>query len=123
MRHDIRLKRAYDEPSDDDGARILVERLWPRGVRKEAAALDEWLKDVAPSPELRTWYKHDSPKWEEFRARYRQELAERVEARAAVEQLADRVRSGPVTLVLATKDVEHSSAALLKEYLEEKLAG
>lgn len=123
MAYDIRLKRAYDEASDDDGARILVERLWPRGVRKEAAALDEWLKDVAPSPELRKWYKHESPKWEDFRARYRRELEERLEARAAVEQLADRVRSGPVTLVLATKDTEHSSAALLKEYLEEKLAG
>lgn len=123
MAHEIRLKRAYDEATDDDGARILVERLWPRGVRKEAAALDEWLKDVAPSPELRTWYKHESPKWDEFRERYRRELAERVETRAAVERLADRVRNGPVTLVLATKDVEHSSAALLKEYLEEKLAG
>lgn len=117
---DIRLKRAYDDPADDDGARVLVERLWPRGVRKEDAALDGWLKGVSPSPELRQWYAHDQEKWDEFRARYRAELAEREEE---VEELLGLARQGPLTLVLASRDVEHSSAALLKEWLEERLAG
>ena len=117
----IRLKRAYDAPSDDDGARVLVERLWPRGVRKDDAALDDWLKEVAPSPELRSWYAHDTDRWDEFKARYLRELEDRDEARAAVEQLLDLVRSGTLTLVLASKDVERSSAALLKQHLEAKL--
>ena len=117
----IRLKRAYDAPADDDGARVLVERLWPRGVRKDDAALDDWLKEVAPSPELRKWYAHDTDRWDEFRARYLRELDERDEARAAVEQLLERARAGTLTLVLASKDVERSSAALLKQHLEAKL--
>lgn len=120
MTPDIRLKRAYDPPADEDGARVLVERLWPRGVRKEDAALDAWLKEVSPSPELRKWYGHDRSQWDEFRERYRAELAERDEP---VDRLLELARQGPLTLVLASKDVEHSSAALLKEWLDERLAG
>lgn len=112
----IRLKRAYEPPSDDDGVRVLVERLWPRGVSKADVALDRWLKEVAPSPELRKWYGHDRAKWDEFRRRYRAELDERA---GEIEELRALARQGRLTLVLASRDVEHSSAALLKEYLEE----
>lgn len=112
----IRLKRAYDEPSDDDGARVLVERLWPRGVRKEDAALDRWMKEIAPSPELRKWYGHDQSQWPEFVRRYRAELERRD---ALLEELRGLAAKGRLTLVLASKDVEHSSAAVLKAFLEE----
>lgn len=115
----IRLKRAYDPPADDDGTRVLVERLWPRGVRKADAALDAWMKEVAPSPELRQWYGHDRSKWPEFQRRYRAEVEARPEL---VEELLAMARRGPLTLVLASRDVEHSSAALLKAFLEERLA-
>lgn len=112
------LKRAYDEAGPEDGTRVLVERLWPRGVSREEAALDLWLKEVAPSPELRTWYDHDPERWEEFRRRYRAELDERP---AAMERLEALAREGRLTLVLASRDVERSSAAVLKEYLEERM--
>jgi uncharacterized protein YeaO (DUF488 family) len=111
----IRLKRAYDEPSDDDGTRILVKRLWPRGVRKEKAAIDLWLKEVAPSAELRKWYGHDPDRWEEFRRRYRAELNDKGEV---LDDLRRRLREGPVTFVFAAKDEQHNSAFALKEYLE-----
>jgi uncharacterized protein YeaO (DUF488 family) len=115
----IRLKRAYEEPSKDDGTRILVERLWPRGVSKEEEAIDLWLKEIAPSTELRKWYGHDPDKWEEFRKRYRAELDDK---REALDNLKRRLREGPVTLVFAARDVEHNSALLLKEYLEGRSA-
>lgn len=114
----IRLKRAYEAPARQDGTRVLVERLWPRGVSKEEAALDLWLKEVAPSAELRKWYGHDRERWDEFRRRYREELEERPEA---VERLLALAREGPLTLVLASRDVERSSAALLRRHLEEAL--
>ena len=117
---EIRLKRAYETAEPEDGTRVLVERLWPRGVSKEDAALDRWMKEIAPSPELRRWYDHDRERWEEFRRRYREELEE---AEAAVRQLLDMAGEGRLTLVLASKDVERSSAALLKAYLEERLRG
>lgn len=112
----IRLKRVYDAPAKSDGARLLVERLWPRGLTKDKAAIEEWFKDIAPSPELRTWYGHDPAKWAEFRRRYREELRRRPEA---VEALRRRVRGGPVTFVYAAKDEERNSARVLKEFLEE----
>jgi uncharacterized protein YeaO (DUF488 family) len=112
----IRLKRAYEEPSKDDGTRILVERLWPRGVSKEKAAIDLWLKEVAPSTELRKWYGHDPDRWEEFRRRYRAELDGR---REVLDDLKRRLKEGPVTFVFAARDEEHNSALLLKEYLEQ----
>jgi uncharacterized protein YeaO (DUF488 family) len=110
----VYLKRAYDPPAPADGFRILVERLWPRGLRKEAAALDLWLKDVAPSPELRQWFGHDPARWEEFCRRYGAELAERP---AAVGLLRDRLRQGPVTLVYGSRDQEHNAAVALKQFL------
>jgi uncharacterized protein YeaO (DUF488 family) len=111
----IRLKRAYEEPSEDGGTRILVERLWPRGVSKEAAAIDSWLKEVAPSTELRKWFGHDPDRWEEFRKRYWAELGDKDEL---LGDLRRRLKEGLVTFVFAAKDEEHNSAVALKEYLE-----
>ena len=113
----FRLKRIYEPVAEDDGHRILVERLWPRGIRKAEAALDDWLKEIAPSPELRKWYAHDPEKWPEFRRRYRQELAERPDLLA---DLRARAREGTVTLLFAARDEEHSSARVLEEVLEEE---
>jgi uncharacterized protein YeaO (DUF488 family) len=115
----IRLKRVYEEPSRDDGIRILVERLWPRGVSKEKAAIALWLKEVAPSAELRKWYGHDTDKWEEFRRRYRAELDEK---RALLDDVNRRLEEGPVTFVFAARDEEHNSAVVLKDYLEGRSA-
>jgi len=111
----IHLKRAYEDPSPDDGMRILVERLWPRGVKKEQAAIDLWLKEIAPSTELRQWYNHDVDKWPEFRKRYWAELKKNSEA---LDQLKQHIAEGTVTFVYAAKDQEHNSAVALKEYLE-----
>jgi len=111
----IKLKRAYDAPSKSDGKRFLVERLWPRGVTKDKAALDEWFKDIAPSPALRKWYDHEPAKWPEFQKRYVKELAENDEE---VRRLADACAKGSVTFVYAAKDEKRNSAAVLKEYIE-----
>src|SRR5256885_948606 len=108
----VRFKRAYEEPSKDDGTRILVERLWPRGLSKDEAAIDLWLKEVAPSTELRKWYGHDPDKWEEFRSRYRAELDDKGEV---LDDLRRRLKEGPVTFVFAARDEEHNSAVVLKE--------
>jgi uncharacterized protein YeaO (DUF488 family) len=112
----IRLKRAYDPPSKDDGPRILVERLWPRGLTKEKAAIDAWAKEISPSPELRKWYGHDVAKWDEFRARYRAELDQKPEL---IAKLREKIGAGPVTFVYAAKDEAHNSALVLKQYVEE----
>ena len=111
----IRLKRVYEEPSKDDGTRILVERLWPRGLRKERAAIDLRLKEVALSADLRKWYGHDPDKWEAFRRRYRAELDAK---RDVLDDLKRRLKEGTVTFVFAARDEEHNSALLLREYLE-----
>jgi uncharacterized protein YeaO (DUF488 family) len=111
----INLKRAYEKPAPEDGFRILVERLWPRGLKKEALALDLWLKDVAPSPELRRWFGHDPARWEEFRRRYWRELAARP---TPVQLLREKLRQGQVTLVYGSRDREHNAAVALKEFLE-----
>jgi uncharacterized protein YeaO (DUF488 family) len=111
----IRLKRAYEEPSAQDGFRVLVERLWPRGLSKEAAHLDLWLKEVAPSTELRTWFGHDPARWPEFQQRYRDELADKEDA---LELLREKRREGTVTLVYAARDEEHNGALVLKSVLE-----
>jgi uncharacterized protein YeaO (DUF488 family) len=111
----IRLKRAYEAAAKSDGPRLLVERLWPRGLTKEKAAIDEWFKDIAPSPGLRKWYAHDPAKWAEFRRRYRDELRSRPQE---IGRLRERVKAGPVTFVYAAKDEERSSARILKELLE-----
>lgn len=111
----IRLKRIYEPASSDDGTRILVDRLWPRGVSKEKAQLDLWLKDVAPSTALRTWFGHDPAKWQEFRKRYTKELTAHP---AAVATLQEKIRHGTVTLLYGARDTEHNEAVVLKDYLE-----
>jgi len=108
----VQVRRVYDEPEPRDGARVLVDRLWPRGLRKDAAHLDEWAKDVAPSTGLRKWYAHDPAKFAEFCRRYTAELATGA-PRAALDQLAARAAAGPVTLLTATRDAAHSEAAVL----------
>ncbi len=112
MKPDIRARRVYDPPEPDDGTRVLVDRLWPRGLRKDGAGLDEWAKDVAPSSELRSWYGHDPAKFGEFCRRYTQEL-ERGAPHAALDHLATVATSGRVTLLTATRDLDHSQAAVL----------
>ncbi len=111
----IQLKRAYEEPSSGDGRRILVERLWPRGLSKERADVDLWLKDVAPSIELRRWFGHDVTKWREFQRRYREELRRRS---AELARLKTLVEEGPVTFVYGSRDQEHNSATVLKAFIE-----
>lgn len=108
----VRVKRVYDEPAAADGARVLVDRVWPRGIKKEAARLHEWARDVAPSAELRRWYGHDPDRFDEFRRRYVAELAE-PGPRAALERLRALVAERPVTLLTATRDVRLSQAAVL----------
>jgi uncharacterized protein YeaO (DUF488 family) len=114
----IHVRRIYEPPKVDDGARVLVDRVWPRGVRKADAALDCWAKDVAPSTELRKWYGHDPAKFEAFAKRYRAELAEAPVAKV-VEELAERLNAGPVTLLTATKQLEFSHATVLADALRE----
>ena len=110
----IKLKRIYEDPADNDGLRILVERLWPRGVSKAAAGIDHWAKDVAPTPALRTWFGHRPDRWEEFRRRYLVELAVNRVAVAALRTLCDRQQ---VAFVFAAKDIERNGAIVLKEFL------
>ncbi|MCF8706686.1 DUF488 domain-containing protein [Sphingobium sp. TKS] len=111
---DIRIKRIYEPAHKDDGARVLVDRLWPRGVDKERAALTLWLKEIAPSPELRKWFGHDPARWSEFSRRYRDELAQND---SAVARLAPLSANGPVTLLYAARDTEHNHARVLADYL------
>lgn len=117
----VPVKRAYEPAKSSDGYRVLVERLWPRGLRKEDAHFDAWMKDVAPSSQLRTWFGHDPALWREFRARYRRELrAEK--ARAALDALARRAILRRVTLVYSSRDEEHNSALVLREEVERRAA-
>ena len=111
----IKLKRVYENPSPKDGLRVLVERLWPRGLTKERAAVDLWLKDVAPSPELRKWFGHDPAHWERFQERYRQELREKKDA---VQLLRQKGKEGTVTLVYAARDEDHNGALVLIRFLQ-----
>ena len=116
---DIRIKRIYDSPDVADGARVLVDRLWPRGVRKQTAALTLWLKDIAPSPELRQWFGHDPARWAEFARRYRAELGANP---AALARLGELARTGRVTLLYGARDAAHNHALVvadaLRDYLE-----
>jgi uncharacterized protein YeaO (DUF488 family) len=111
----IRLKRVYEEPGSRDGCRVLVDRLWPRGLNKESAKIDLWLKEIAPSAELRKWFGHDPAKWEEFRKRYFAELDEREEI---LEELWSKAGDGRMTLVYGARDEEHNNAVALKQFLE-----
>ena len=110
----VAIKRVYDPASRADGKRILVDRVWPRGVKKSEARVDEWLKDIAPSTELRKWFAHDADKWAEFQKRYAAELKNST----ALSDLRKAAKDGPVTLVFAARDEEHNNAAALKRMLE-----
>jgi uncharacterized protein YeaO (DUF488 family) len=112
----VRVRRVYEAPDPADGRRVLVDRLWPRGLSRSRAALDEWLKTVAPSDELRRWYGHQPEKFATFRQRYEQELRS-PERSAAVDHLRELARQGPLTLLTATRDAGHSEAAVLAELL------
>jgi uncharacterized protein YeaO (DUF488 family) len=112
---EIQTKRVYEHPESSDGVRFLVERLWPRGMRKDAVAMDGWLKDVAPSGALRRWFAHDPTKWEEFKRRYFAELDGEPEAWQPILQAARRIT---VTLLYSARDTAHNNAVALKEYLE-----
>jgi uncharacterized protein YeaO (DUF488 family) len=112
----VRLRRVYDDPASDDGARVLVDRVWPRGLTKAAVHLDEWMKEVAPSTQLRRWYGHRPERFTEFRRRYLAELDTAAQAET-VDRLREMARTGPVTLLTATRDVEHSHAAVLSDLL------
>jgi len=114
----IKLKRAYELPEEGDGYRILVERLWPRGVSKERLKIDLWIKDAGASPGLRTWFGHDPGKWEEFRRRYFEEIQERPEV---VQLIKDALKQhGIVSFIFAARDEKHNNAVVLKEYIEEE---
>jgi uncharacterized protein YeaO (DUF488 family) len=122
MQPEVRVRRVYEQASPQDGTRVLVDRIWPRGLRKDAARFDEWAKDVAPSTELRTWYSHDPVKFGEFCRRYTAELAQGA-PRDALDHLGALAAAGPVTLLTATRDVEHSQAAVLAGLLRQQLSG
>lgn len=111
------VKRVYDEPAESDGYRVLVDRLWPRGIKKETARLDEWIKELGPSTELRQWFGHEVERWPEFRDRYRAELAD---ARELWRPLIERAESGEVTLLFGARDTEHNQAVVLAEFLGEQ---
>ncbi len=110
----LRLKRAYEPAEQGDGVRILVDRLWPRGVSKEDAALDDWIKDIAPSTELRQWFGHDPGRWAEFQRRYRAELRQHG---PDLDRIRDLARTQAVTLVYAARDEEHNDAVVLRDVL------
>lgn len=110
----IKIKRVYDPPAPDDGPRLLVERLWPRGMKKDSFQMNAWLKEAAPSTELRRWFSHDPEKWDEFQRRYKEELRHHPEA---VQPIRAAAREGNVTLLISTRDAEHNSALILKQYL------
>jgi uncharacterized protein YeaO (DUF488 family) len=112
----VKIKRVYDQPEKADGMRVLVDRLWPRGVRKEDAEFDLWLKDIAPSEGLRKWFSHDPSKWQEFRKKYIKELED---ASGMTADLKKAARRGTVTLLYAAKDTERNNAVVLKEIIEE----
>lgn len=111
----LKVKRVYDEPAKSDGHRVLVDRIWPRGLKKSEARIDEWLREIAPSTGLRKWFKHDPAKWEQFKKKYTVELRNH---RIEVEKLAHESRKRSVTLLFGAKDTAHNNAVALKEYLE-----
>ena len=110
----VKLKRAYERPSSADGIRVLVDRLWPRGIKKANANIDHWIKELAPSTELRKWFGHDPTRWQEFRRRYAAELRQHEDQ---VDRLRDLARAGPITLVYAAHDEAHNDAVVLRDIL------
>jgi len=115
----IKLKRVYEKTDDSDGFRVLVDRLWPRGVSKEEAKLNEWLRDIAPSDELRKWFGHDPDKWDEFKRRYREELASKEEL---ANKLIEDAKGEDITLLFASRETRYNNVVVLKDVLEEKMA-
>jgi uncharacterized protein YeaO (DUF488 family) len=116
----VKVKRVYEKPTPADGYRILVDRLWPRGIKKTTADLSAWLKDLAPSDELRRWFSHDPQRWPEFHQRYLQELEDPAKAEL-LKDLLNRARRGTVTLVFAAKDEERNNAVVMKTFLDDRL--
>ena len=110
----VKLKRAYEPPTADDGTRILIDRLWPRGITKERAAIDQWMKDISPSTELRKWFGHDPARWDEFRRRYSREVHQHAKL---LDQLRSLAREGPITLVYSARDEKHNDAIELRELI------
>ena len=117
----IRLRRAYDPPSSDDGYRVLVDRVWPRGRSRASLRLDEWARELGPSDQLRRWFGHDPARWDEFQSRYRVELAEPARA-AMLDALATRARAGTLTIVFGARDPEHNQAQVIGDELERRVA-
>ncbi|MFB0488696.1 uncharacterized protein YeaO (DUF488 family) [Methylobacterium sp. OAE515] len=113
----LNLKRAYEKPAAGDGVRILVDRLWPRGVSRSGAAIDMWMKEIAPSSSLRKWFNHDPARWDEFRAQYKMELCQKSEL---VNQLRDLIAKGQVSLIYSARDQAHNDAVVLQEVLLDK---
>ena len=113
----VKLKRAYEEPSSDDGVRILIDRLWPRGISKKGAALDLWMKEIAPSDELRKWFHHEPDRWSEFQQRYRSEVDAN---QPLLDQLRSMARKGPITLVYSARNEEQNNATALKDFILER---
>jgi uncharacterized protein YeaO (DUF488 family) len=111
----IKIKRAYEQPDKDDGKRILVDRLWPRGLTKEQARVDLWLKEIAPSTELRKWFGHDPDKWKRFRGRYETEISHKDDL---INMLKRQAGEGTITLIYAARDERHNEALVLKQFLE-----
>lgn len=111
----IKIKRVYEQPEKDDGMRILVDRLWPRGLTKEKASVDLWLKDIAPSTELRKWFGHDPDKWKRFRGRYQTEIRNNLDL---IRVLMQKAREGTITLIYGARDEKHNEALVLKQFLE-----
>ncbi len=116
----LKTKRVYEPPSPEDGKRILIDRLWPRGIKKESAAIDDWIKDLAPNSDLRKWFNHEPEKWSEFRKRFFRELDTRDRQVEAIMKLA---RKGTVTLVYGSREERYNNATALKEYIEGRMHG
>ena len=110
----VKLKRAYEPPASDNGTRVLIDRLWPRGISKKRAAIDQWMKDISPSTELRKWFGHDPARWDEFRRRYAKEVRQNTDL---LDQLRSLARHGPITLVYSAHDEEHNDAVELRELI------
>lgn len=113
----LRIRRVYEPPQDGDGKRILIDRLWPRGISKNDAQVDVWMKDVAPSAELRRWFGHDPKKWDEFRRRYQEELKRNAKA---VEELKEQIGQSTATLLYGARDIEHNNAIVLMDFITKR---
>lgn len=117
----LKLERIYDKPADTDGYRILVDRLWPRGISKVNAKLDEWEREIAPTKKLRSWFSHDPEKFSDFKTKYIAELDQNEKTAAFISQIADKLKTGNVILLYGAKDREHNQAVVLKTYIEDHL--